>query len=136
MSDHSATVMWNREDAPCRGGTYSLHHVWRFDGGDALSLLPSEASVEVLVGGFGKARRHRHILPGCRGEIPPVDQQIVECSGGRLAGLLDNAGLSEGTEHGGAKVSEVGDGSALSSAGGGEAGKDRSSPRARAAPTA
>ncbi|MDR3388005.1 MAG: OsmC family protein [Rudaea sp.] len=33
MSEHVATIAWNRGDALFRGGRYSRAHEWRFDGG-------------------------------------------------------------------------------------------------------
>src|SRR5450432_3873436 len=45
MSEHSATIRWNRNDAVFRGGRYSRAHEWRFDGG---TVVPASASPHVV----------------------------------------------------------------------------------------
>ncbi len=41
MSEHIATIAWNRGDASFRGGRYSRVHEWRFDGGANISASAS-----------------------------------------------------------------------------------------------
>ena len=45
MSEHSATIRWNRGDAPFHGGRYPRTHEWRFDGG---AIVPASASPDIV----------------------------------------------------------------------------------------
>jgi|SRR5450432_325541 len=45
MSEHIATIAWNRNAALFRGGRYSRAHEWRFDGG---TVVPASASPHVV----------------------------------------------------------------------------------------
>jgi len=45
MSEHTATVRWQRGDADFASGRYSRAHEWRFDGGAA---VPASASPSVV----------------------------------------------------------------------------------------
>lgn len=46
MSEHRATVAWQREaDADFRRGRYSRRHQWQFDGGAVIAASPSPAVV-------------------------------------------------------------------------------------------
>jgi organic hydroperoxide reductase OsmC/OhrA len=45
MSEHLATIAWDRNDAAFRGGRYSRAHAWRFDCG---ATVPASASPHVV----------------------------------------------------------------------------------------
>ena len=52
MSDHSATITWDRGDATFSDGKYSHAHRWQFDGG--ISVIAS-ASPDVVPLPFSRA---------------------------------------------------------------------------------
>ena len=41
MSTHTATILWQRDDATFNDGRYSRRHAWRFDGGAVVAASPS-----------------------------------------------------------------------------------------------
>jgi organic hydroperoxide reductase OsmC/OhrA len=41
MSAHTATILWQRDDASFSDGRYSRVHAWRFDGGVVVPASPS-----------------------------------------------------------------------------------------------
>jgi len=41
MSEHLATIRWNRSDLDFVGGKYSREHTWTFDGGAVIHASPS-----------------------------------------------------------------------------------------------
>lgn len=45
MSEHFATVHWQRGEHPFAKGRYSRHHEWRFDGG---AVVPGSASPHIV----------------------------------------------------------------------------------------
>lgn len=47
MSEHFATVSWQRNDQNFADGKYSRGHIWRFDGGAEISASPSPHVVPV-----------------------------------------------------------------------------------------
>lgn len=51
MSEHKATVHWNRQDTPFTGKEYTRDHVWKFEGGSEVhaSAAPQYLGNESLV---------------------------------------------------------------------------------------
>lgn len=47
MSEHFATISWQRNDQNFADGKYSREHVWRFDGGAEIPASPSPHVVPV-----------------------------------------------------------------------------------------
>jgi organic hydroperoxide reductase OsmC/OhrA len=47
MSEHSATIFWQRADDEFAKGRYSREHIWKFDGGAVISASPSPSVVPV-----------------------------------------------------------------------------------------
>ena len=47
MSEHKATIRWQRTDADFLKGKYSREHTWAFDGGSVLNASPSPSVVPV-----------------------------------------------------------------------------------------
>ena len=41
MSAHTATILWQRDDATFSDGRYSRRHTWQFDGGAVVPASPS-----------------------------------------------------------------------------------------------
>lgn len=41
MSAHTATILWQRDDATFSDGRYSRRHAWQFDGGAVVPASPS-----------------------------------------------------------------------------------------------
>src|SRR3979411_1308784 len=45
MSEHRATIFWQRADDEFAKGRYSREHIWKFDGGPCISASPSPSVV-------------------------------------------------------------------------------------------
>jgi organic hydroperoxide reductase OsmC/OhrA len=45
MSEHKATIHWERQDADFLKGKYSREHTWTFDGGLTVAASPAASSV-------------------------------------------------------------------------------------------
>lgn len=52
MSEHTATIRWQRGDHPFAKGRYSRRHEWRFDGG---AVVPGSSSPHVVREPFSDA---------------------------------------------------------------------------------
>ncbi len=45
MSEHEATIRWERKDADFLGGKYSREHSWKFDGGAVVAASAAPSNV-------------------------------------------------------------------------------------------
>jgi organic hydroperoxide reductase OsmC/OhrA len=45
MAEHSATILWKRQDQDFLGGKYSREHSWKFDGGALVAASASPSNV-------------------------------------------------------------------------------------------
>jgi organic hydroperoxide reductase OsmC/OhrA len=52
MSEHTATIRWQRDEHPFANGRYSRRHEWHFDGG---AIVPGSASPFVVRAPFSDA---------------------------------------------------------------------------------